>query len=135
MDKTIEQAALEQIGTYDCKTCPPHYKVAAEFAQTENTRLCLLLADIRSALGDPEGKMMQEDFVQHCKEVVGERDRLRELEKVARKIYPKRMQCFGLDGADEANDLHRTIMRLSPYLSEQSYQDYLKREAALAGKE
>ena len=70
MDKTIEQAALEQIGTYDCKTCPPHYKVAAEFAQTENTRLCLLLADIRSALGDPEGKMMQEDFVQHCKEVV-----------------------------------------------------------------
>lgn len=32
--------------------------------RTENARLLLLLADIRSALGDPEGKMMQEDFVQ-----------------------------------------------------------------------
>jgi len=40
------------------------------YAKRENARLCLLLADIRSALGDPEGKMMQEDFVQHCKEVV-----------------------------------------------------------------
>jgi len=39
-------------------------------ADEQESRLCLLLADIRSALGDPEGKMMQEDFVQHCKEVV-----------------------------------------------------------------
>lgn len=43
---------------------------ALDHANRENARLCLLLADIRSALGDPEGKMMQEDFVQHCKEVV-----------------------------------------------------------------
>jgi len=46
--------------------------------RTENARLLLLLADIRSALGDPEGKMMQKDFVEYCKEVVAERDRLRE---------------------------------------------------------
>lgn len=51
---------------------------AVEHANRENTYILLLLADIRSALGDPEGKMMQEDFVKHCKEVVAERDRLRE---------------------------------------------------------
>lgn len=37
-----------------------------------------LLADIRDAVGDPEGKLMQSELVEHCREMREERDRLRE---------------------------------------------------------
>lgn len=41
---------------------------ALDHANRENTRLCLLLADIRTALGD-NGKRMQDELVEYCKEI------------------------------------------------------------------
>lgn len=47
-------------------------------AQREEFTLLGLLADIRAAAGDPSGKLMQDELVQHIAGVVKERDDLRE---------------------------------------------------------
>ena len=47
-------------------------------AQREEFTLLGLLADIRAAAGDPSGRLMQDELVQHIAGVVKERDDLRE---------------------------------------------------------
>ena len=46
--------------------------------QREEFTLLSLLADIRAAAGDPDGRLMQDELVQHIAGVVKERDDLRE---------------------------------------------------------
>jgi hypothetical protein len=36
----------------------------------ESTALLILLADIRAAVGDPTGKLMQDELVAHCAEML-----------------------------------------------------------------
>lgn len=40
----------------------------------ESTALLGLLADIRAAVGDPTGKLMQDELVEHCRKLREERD-------------------------------------------------------------
>lgn len=40
-------------------------------------RLLNLLAEIRAAVGDPEGRLMQDELVEHCRALRAERDALR----------------------------------------------------------
>lgn len=47
-------------------------------AQREEFTLLGLIADIRAAAGDPDGRLMQDELVQHIAGVVKERDDLRE---------------------------------------------------------
>lgn len=47
-------------------------------AQREEFTLLHLIADIRAAAGDPTGRLMQDDLVQHIAAIVKERDDLRE---------------------------------------------------------
>ena len=47
-------------------------------SQREEFTLLVLIADIRSAAGDPDGRLMQDELVQHIAGVVKERDDLRE---------------------------------------------------------
>jgi len=61
---------------------------AIQHANRENARLIQLLTDIRFALGD-DGKRMQDELVEYCKEVKAERDRLRGF---VNEVY-----SFGLD--------------------------------------
>ena len=49
----------------------------ADFADLQTMTLLKFLTDIRFALGD-DGKRMQDEFVEYCKEIKAERDRLRE---------------------------------------------------------
>jgi hypothetical protein len=37
--------------------------------KNDNTRLLGLIADIRAAVGDPQGKLMQDELVEHCKDM------------------------------------------------------------------
>ena len=39
-----------------------------------STSLLCLLADIRAAVGDPTGKLMQDELVEHCQKLREERD-------------------------------------------------------------
>lgn len=52
-------------------------KVDANAVSVESTALLGLLADIRAAVGDPKGKLMQDDLVEHCREMRGELLRLK----------------------------------------------------------
>ncbi len=47
-----------------------------ERLREENASLYHLIADIRAAAGDPEGKLMQDDLVEHVREIRDERDAL-----------------------------------------------------------
>ena len=40
-----------------------------EAVSVESTALLGLLADIRSAVGDPDGKLMQDELVAHCRNI------------------------------------------------------------------
>lgn len=40
-------------------------------------RLITLLADIREAVGDPEGRLMQSELVEHCREMRKDAERMR----------------------------------------------------------
>ena len=42
-------------------------KVGANAVSVESTALLGLLADIRAAVGDPTGKLMQDELVEHCR--------------------------------------------------------------------
>ena len=65
---------------------PPEYAPAAN-AQRDEFTLLGLIADIRAAAGDPTGKLMQDELVQHIAAVVKERDDLRErMEGIAEAI-------------------------------------------------
>ena len=56
-------------------------------AQREEFTLLGLIADIRAAAGDPTGKLMQDELVQHIAAVVKERDDLRErMEAIAEQL-------------------------------------------------
>ena len=56
-------------------------------AQREEFTLLGLIADIRAAAGDPNGRLMQDELVQHIAAVVKERDDLRErMEGIAEQL-------------------------------------------------
>lgn len=40
----------------------------------ESTALLGLLADIRAAVGDPTGKLMQDELVEHCRKMKGQHE-------------------------------------------------------------
>ena len=42
-------------------------KVNANAVSVESTALLVLVADIRAAVGDPTGKLMQDELVEHCR--------------------------------------------------------------------
>ncbi len=49
-----------------------------------------VLADLRTALGDPLGRLMQDELVQHAAGIVAERDKLRgEVEALRRQLNAK----------------------------------------------
>jgi len=69
--KLCEAEAAEQLrkilaGEIDCPVCHGQ------------TRELLCLAEIRAIVGDPEGRLMQDELVARVREIVAERDRLKE---------------------------------------------------------
>lgn len=55
-------------------------------ARAEVTRLINLVADIRAAVGDPTGTLMQDDLVERCRHLVISRDEARKERDEARRI-------------------------------------------------
>jgi S-adenosylmethionine:diacylglycerol 3-amino-3-carboxypropyl transferase len=49
-------------------------KVDSNAVSVESTALLGLLADIRAAVGDPTGKLMQDELIAHCRTLREERD-------------------------------------------------------------
>ena len=49
-------------------------KVDTNAVSVESTALFGLLAEIRAAVGDPTGKLMQSELVEHCQKLREERD-------------------------------------------------------------
>lgn len=49
-------------------------KVDANAVSVESTALLGLLADIRAAVGDPTGKLMQDELVEHCRKLTHSAD-------------------------------------------------------------
>ena len=68
--------AMSLLELLDAK-CPNGCKPPID-AQRAEFSLLGLLADIRAAAGDPDGRLMQDELVQHIARVVKERDDLRE---------------------------------------------------------
>lgn len=48
----------------------------ADAVGIESTALLGLLADIRAAVGDPKGRLMQDELVDHCQKIREDRNRL-----------------------------------------------------------
>ena len=60
-------------------------KVDANAVSVESTALLGLVADIRAAVGDPAGKLMQEELVEHCRKLAHSADwNRRRVEMLAR---------------------------------------------------
>lgn len=76
-------------------------------ANREEFTLLGLIADIRSAAGDPDGRLMQDELVQHIAGVVKERDLLK-AENLALKTLEGSMPGFGAEF--EASRKHREEM-------------------------
>lgn len=76
-------------------------------AQREEFTLLHLIANIRAAAGDPDGRLMQDELVQHIAGVVKERDLLK-AENLALKIMEGSMPGFGAEF--EASRKHREEM-------------------------
>jgi hypothetical protein len=86
-DRVIEEA--RQFWIYESSRIGPDWDTAEimyEFSNRENTRLITLLTDIRFALGD-DGKRMQDEFVEYCKGIGAELDRLRGLELFVNGLF------------------------------------------------
>lgn len=47
----------------------------------EETALLILIADIRAAVGDPTGKLMQDELVEHCRRLREDKERLDALDE------------------------------------------------------
>lgn len=64
----------------------------------DTTRLLLLLADIRAAVGDPTGRLMQDDLVAHCKRLTSSegwcRRRIKLLSKVQKHMRDPERQLL-----------------------------------------
>lgn len=61
-------------GLDDCIKC----KKDSNAVSVESTALLILLADIRAAVGDPTGKLMQDELVAHCAEMLKALERIRD---------------------------------------------------------
>lgn len=60
-------------------------KVDANAVSVESTALLGLVADIRAAVGDPTGKLMQDELVEHCRKLAHSADwNRRRVEMLAR---------------------------------------------------
>ena len=60
-------------------------KVDANTVSVESTALLGLVADIRAAVGDPTGKLMQDELVEHCRKLAHSADwNRRRVEMLAR---------------------------------------------------
>lgn len=56
----------------------------------ESTALLGLVADIRAAVGDPTGKLMQEELVAHCRKLVSDNELLKAANSDVRRIAMER---------------------------------------------
>jgi hypothetical protein len=65
-------------------------KVDANAVSVESTALLGLIADIRAAVGDPTGKLMQEELVEHCRKLRADNDLLRAANSDTRRIAEER---------------------------------------------
>ena len=54
-----------------------HYAGCACHVQGWQNKVLQLVADIRAAVGDPTGKLMQDELVEHCRTLRTERDQYR----------------------------------------------------------
>jgi hypothetical protein len=54
------------------------------------TDLLGLIADIRAAVGDPTGKLMQDELVEHCRKLRADNDLLRAANSDTRRIAEER---------------------------------------------
>lgn len=73
----------------------------------ESLRLMGLIADIRAAVGDPEGKLMQEELVAHCRALRAKAEG--EGNRTAQEIV------------NQTNELARELYRLRGYVRPRSY--------------
>ena len=86
-------------------------------AQREEFTLLGLIADIRAAAGDPDGRLMQDELVQHIAGVVKERDDLRErLEAIAEQLRAGTIP--ELENATGAEDLAPHVKTLCDALAD-----------------
>lgn len=56
---------------------------------SEGYSLLSLLADIRAAVGDPMGKLMQNELVEHCRRLREDKERIEWLESKGGHIFDK----------------------------------------------
>lgn len=69
--------------------------------------LLRLVADIRAAVGDPTGKLMQEELVQHCRKLREDHDR--SVSAVCHKDLLAELRDRARETSIEANALIRTL--------------------------
>ena len=73
----------------------------------ESLRLLALIADIRAAVGDPDGKLMQDELVAHCREL-----------RAKAEGKGKRTEQ---EIVNQTNELARELYRLRGYVRPRGY--------------
>jgi hypothetical protein len=65
-------------------------KVDANAVSVESTALLGLIADIRAAVGDPTGKLMQDELVERCRKLRADNELLRAANSDTKRIAEER---------------------------------------------
>ena len=87
LEQIARECAEELSGGYQSEypNINPIFKAitkAVEIERNNQAGLFALLADIRAAVGDPTGKMMQDELVEHCRQITKERNRVCEWKNI-----------------------------------------------------